>query len=47
MIVKNKILINKLSLLGWAWKRDSNGFILPDPRTFPSGIKALADYGNN
>jgi alpha-galactosidase len=28
----------------WAWKRDSNGFILPDPRTFPSGIKALADY---
>jgi alpha-galactosidase len=29
----------------WAWKRDANGVIQADPVTFPSGIKALADYG--
>ena len=28
----------------WAGPRDSNGFITADPRRFPSGIKALADY---
>jgi alpha-galactosidase len=28
----------------WQVGRDSNGNILPDPRRFPSGIKALADY---
>lgn len=25
-------------------KRDSKGQLIPDPKTFPSGIKALADY---
>lgn len=28
----------------WQGKRDSLGFIHPDPLRFPSGIKALADY---
>ncbi len=28
----------------WHGKRDSLGFIHPDPKRFPSGIKALADY---
>ncbi|MCX7797062.1 MAG: glycoside hydrolase family 27 protein [Melioribacter sp.] len=28
----------------WQGKRDSLGFIQPDPERFPSGIKALADY---
>lgn len=28
----------------WHGKRDSLGFIHPDPARFPSGIKALADY---
>jgi len=29
---------------GWANERDSLGFIVPDPKKFPSGMKALADY---
>ncbi len=28
----------------WQVSRDSLGFIVPDPKSFPSGIKALADY---
>jgi alpha-galactosidase len=28
----------------WHGPRDANGFITADPRKFPSGIKALADY---
>lgn len=28
----------------WHGKRDSLGFIQPDPKRFPSGMKALADY---
>lgn len=28
----------------WQGKRDSLGFIHPDPQRFPSGMKALADY---
>jgi alpha-galactosidase len=28
----------------WQGKRDSLGFIHPDPERFPSGMKALADY---
>src|SRR5215831_8291038 len=28
----------------WQASRDGDGFILADPRRFPSGIKALADY---
>ena len=28
----------------WEGQRDSQGFIQPDPRKFPSGMKALADY---
>lgn len=28
----------------WQGERDSLGFIRPDPKRFPSGIKALADY---
>jgi alpha-galactosidase len=28
----------------WHGKRDSLGFIHPDPQRFPSGMKALADY---
>ena len=28
----------------WHGKRDSLGFIQPDPERFPSGMKALADY---
>jgi alpha-galactosidase len=28
----------------WHGKRDSLGFIQPDPKHFPSGIKALTDY---
>lgn len=29
----------------WSLKeRDANGYLVPDPRKFPSGIKALADY---
>jgi alpha-galactosidase len=28
----------------WQVGRDENGFILADPKRFPSGIKALADY---
>ncbi|SFI84067.1 alpha-galactosidase [Kaistella treverensis] len=28
----------------WHGDRDANGFIHPDPKRFPSGMKALADY---
>ena len=28
----------------WHGERDSQGFIQPDPKRFPSGMKALADY---
>ncbi len=28
----------------WQGERDADGFLQPDPRRFPSGIKALADY---
>ena len=28
----------------WHGERDENGFIQPDPKRFPSGMKALADY---
>eukprot|EP01114_Cavostelium_apophysatum_P003219 TRINITY_DN129_c0_g3_i2.p1 TRINITY_DN129_c0_g3~~TRINITY_DN129_c0_g3_i2.p1 ORF type:complete len:401 (+),score=44.94 TRINITY_DN129_c0_g3_i2:79-1281(+) len=28
----------------WAWKRDSNGVVIADPESFPSGMQALADY---
>ncbi len=28
----------------WHGERDANGFIQPDPRRFPAGMKALADY---
>jgi len=28
----------------WQGQRDSQGFIHPDPKRFPSGMKALADY---
>ncbi len=28
----------------WQVSRDENGFIVADPKRFPSGIKALADY---
>jgi len=28
----------------WHGDRDENGFIHPDPKRFPSGMKALADY---
>ncbi|GIX22230.1 MAG: hypothetical protein KatS3mg121_1013 [Gammaproteobacteria bacterium] len=28
----------------WHGERDANGFIRPDPKRFPSGMKALADY---
>src|SRR4030042_5474860 len=28
----------------WHGQRDSLGFIHPDPKRFPSGIKTLADY---
>ncbi len=28
----------------WQASRDKDGFIVADPKTFPSGIKALADY---
>lgn len=28
----------------WQESRDSLGFIVADPKKFPSGIKALADY---
>lgn len=29
----------------WAnWQRDKNGRLMPNPKRFPSGIKALADY---
>jgi alpha-galactosidase len=28
----------------WQGDRDSNGNIMPDPKRFPSGIRALADY---
>lgn len=28
----------------WAGPRDANGFITADPKRFPSGMKALADY---
>lgn len=28
----------------WAYSRDANGTIQPDPSTFPSGMAALADY---
>jgi alpha-galactosidase len=28
----------------WQGERDSDGFLQPDPRRFPSGIRALADY---
>ena len=28
----------------WQVSRDENGFIVADPKHFPSGIKALADY---
>ena len=30
---------------GWSLKeRDKNGNLVPDPKKFPSGMKALADY---
>ena len=29
---------------GWQGERDSLGFLHPDPKKFPSGMKALADY---
>ena len=29
---------------GWAYQRDTNGVIMPQPAKFPSGMKALADY---
>lgn len=28
----------------WHGQRDADGFIQPDARKFPGGIKALADY---
>jgi alpha-galactosidase len=28
----------------WHGERDADGFVQPDPKTFPSGIEALADY---
>ena len=28
----------------WHGERDAQGFIQPDPKRFPSGMKALADY---
>jgi alpha-galactosidase len=28
----------------WQVSRDSQGTIQPDPKAFPSGVKALADY---
>ncbi|MCJ7755869.1 MAG: glycoside hydrolase family 27 protein, partial [Thermoanaerobaculales bacterium] len=28
----------------WHGERDEDGFIRPDPKRFPSGMKALADY---
>ena len=28
----------------WHGQRDADGFIQPDPKHFPSGMKALADY---
>ena len=28
----------------WQGDRDAQGFIQPDPKRFPSGMKALADY---
>jgi len=28
----------------WAWSRNATGYIQADPQTFPSGMKALADY---
>ncbi len=28
----------------WQVERDNNGNIVPDPKSFPSGMKALADY---
>ncbi len=31
----------------WQVDRDSSGFIVADPKKFPSGIKALADYVHN
>ena len=30
----------------WAGPRDANGELTADPRRFPSGMKALADYGS-
>ncbi len=30
-----------------AMKRDSQGHLVADPKRFPSGIKALADYVSN
>jgi len=29
----------------WAYSRTAQGTIVADPKAFPSGIKALADYG--
>lgn len=29
---------------GWACCRDANGTIMPDPKLFPNGMKAVADY---
>ena len=28
----------------WQVSRDSQGIIQPDPKAFPSGMRALADY---
>jgi alpha-galactosidase len=28
----------------WQYSRDAQGTIQPNPRTFPNGIPALADY---
>ena len=29
---------------GWQLRRDSDGFIHPDPELFPNGMAAVADY---
>ena len=31
----------------WQESRDKNGYIVPNPTTFPNGIKALADYAHS
>ena len=34
----------QLDVVGWAVGRDNNSVLLADPKLFPKGIKALADY---